>query len=186
MDLSNRRFGNLIALCKTERPPHIISRTTYWLCRCDCGKEHKVKRSSLLRGEVKSCGCGHNKVKEQSPHWKGYGDIYGDTVSNFQRSAKRRGLDFDLDAKYLWELFQKQNGKCYISGIELKLKTRASRHDSNASLDRIDSSKGYIKGNVGWVYEPINHMKWDMSLTEFLNTCKQITNYNETRKFTTN
>lgn len=30
----------------------------YWTCRCDCGKEMvRVKATSLLNGNTKSCGC---------------------------------------------------------------------------------------------------------------------------------
>lgn len=35
-----------------------------------------------------------------------------------------------------------------------------------ASLDRIDSSKGYIEGNVQFVSTPINYMKNTMSDSE--------------------
>lgn len=43
-----------------------------------------------------------------------------------------------------------------------------------ASLDRIDSSKGYIEGNVQWVHKYVNVMKWDFSMEEFLDICRKI------------
>ena len=30
---------------------------TYCLCRCDCGNESLVKKSNLINGQSKSCGC---------------------------------------------------------------------------------------------------------------------------------
>lgn len=31
--------------------------STFWLCKCECGKTTKVSVSNLLSGKVKSCGC---------------------------------------------------------------------------------------------------------------------------------
>ena len=45
-----------------------------------------------------------------------------------------------------------------------------------ASLDRIDSSKGYIEGNVQWVHKSVNIMKCDFSSDIFIGICNQISN----------
>lgn len=52
-DLTGRRFGRLIALEYAGRQ----GRKTLWHCRCDCGKEVVVQRSSLISGNTTSCGC---------------------------------------------------------------------------------------------------------------------------------
>lgn len=52
-DLTGRRFGRLIALEYAGRQ----GRKTLWRCRCDCGKEVVVQRSSLISGNTTSCGC---------------------------------------------------------------------------------------------------------------------------------
>lgn len=175
-DITNKVFGNLTALKKTDRPIHIKTRSTYWLCRCVCGKEHVAKLSSLQYGEIKSCGCLHGRSKERSHIWKGAGEVYGDYVSNYKRRAEKKNLEFNLDADYLWNLYLQQNKKCYISGLPIVFARSSTSHDGNLSLDRIDSSKGYVKGNVGWVDKRINHMKWDLPLSEFLELCNIITN----------
>lgn len=33
-----------------------------------------------------------------------------------------------------------------------------------ASLDRIDSSKGYTIDNVWWIHKQLNWMKWDLTI----------------------
>ena len=43
-----------------------------------------------------------------------------------------------------------------------------------ASIDRIDSSKGYERGNVQFVHKDINAMKWNLSLAKFMEYCKLI------------
>jgi hypothetical protein len=49
--------------------------------------------------------------------------------------------------------------------------------ETTASLDRIDSSKGYIKTNVQWVHKKVNKMKQDTSVDEFKHYCKLICEY---------
>jgi len=67
------------------------------------------------------------------------------------------------DLKSQWEI---QNGICEFTGVNLILSSY-SKISKNpiyaASLDRIDNSKGYIKGNIRWVSRAINWMKNSMS-----------------------
>ncbi len=54
-DLTGRRFGRLTVLYHVSRADRVKS--SYWHCRCDCGKELDVHTGSLLRGLTQSCGC---------------------------------------------------------------------------------------------------------------------------------
>ena len=80
--------------------------------------------------------------------------------------AKGRNKEIDIDSQYLKNLFEEQNETCALSGIKLDRK--------NMSLDRIDSSIGYVKGNLQWVHKIINRMKTDLSQDEFINLCKLV------------
>ncbi len=51
------------------------------------------------------------------------------------------------------------------------------KFEEKASLDRIDSSLGYIKGNIQWISLPINLMKAEMSNEWTKNFLKQISTY---------
>lgn len=77
-------------------------------------------------------------------------------------------------------MFLEQEGKCALTGDKLYFKSsRLDRIDSKeqtASLDRIDSSKGYIEGNVQWVHKKINLIKMDLSQEEFIEMCKKVSN----------
>lgn len=55
IDLTGRRFGKLVVLCKTDERD--AAGGVMWLCRCDCGKEKAISSNSLRRGLSKSCGC---------------------------------------------------------------------------------------------------------------------------------
>lgn len=84
------------------------------------------------------------------------------------KKSGRKSVDIDITKDYIVRLFRKQEGKCAISGQKIVLGV-------NASLDRIDSSLGYIKGNVQWVNKDVNLMKGMFSLDRFLEVCKLCT-----------
>ena len=95
-------------------------------------------------------------------------DIYTPFRSTLRRVRNRfRKVDITLDD--LKELWEKQKGKCAYTNIDLQLPIGSRVVDIRyqASLDRIDSSKGYIKGNVQFVAAPINYMKTNMPDKEF-------------------
>lgn len=72
-------------------------------------------------------------------------------------SAKRKNLEFNLTKEYLKSLWEKQSGKCAYTGIQLEPPThKYLQSPRKGSLDRIDSSKGYIKGNVEYVCVFVN------------------------------
>ena len=43
-----------------------------------------------------------------------------------------------------------------------------------ASVDRIDSNKGYEKGNIQIVHKIVNRMKWSLNQKAFIWFCKKI------------
>ncbi|MDR3502985.1 MAG: hypothetical protein P4L79_10415 [Legionella sp.] len=81
---------------------------------------------------------------------------------HFLNKARGRSKDgwakIDLDLEYLENLWKRQYGMCAISGITLEVKTN-KKSLTMASLDRIDSSLGYVKGNVQFVAYGINLAK---------------------------
>lgn len=74
------------------------------------------------------------------------------------RSGKRR-YEFDLDAYFLFSLFDEQDGRCAVSGIEMERPQAAAFRTDQPfmiSVDRIDNSKGYTRGNVRLVCLIVN------------------------------
>lgn len=95
------------------------------------------------------------------------------------RSVYKRFKEVDIDLEYLKQLWETQKGICPYTGIKLKLPTYKNHnfYFNCASLDRIDSSKGYIKGNVQFISLPINLMKSTKSDIEVKQFLKQISSY---------
>lgn len=68
----------------------------------------------------------------------------------------------ELDVKYLKQLWENQKGICSYTGIKMLLPETSAhvvRSPKKASLDRIDSSKEYVRGNVEFVCQAINLAK---------------------------
>lgn len=59
-DLTNERFGRLVALYENGRTKN---GTVKWHCRCDCGNEVDIASSELRAQKNKSCGCLRSDLK---------------------------------------------------------------------------------------------------------------------------
>lgn len=153
----------------------------HYLCKCSCGRLTIIQGSCLKRLKTKSCGClnKRNLKGKDNPSWRGYGDISGSAWKHIALAAKIKNREINIDIVYIWDLFLKQNRKCALTGIDLKIDTGDKNRDGNASLDRIDSSKGYIIGNVQWVHKDINYMKQEYSDNYFIEMCKKVSEHNK-------
>lgn len=91
--------------------------------------------------------------------------------------CRKRKHKIDIDANYLETLWNTQNNLCAISKIPIHIKQFGYKNTPfTASLDRIDSSKGYIKNNVQFVAYSINLAKnsfKDYEVIELLETIKR-------------
>jgi hypothetical protein len=95
---------------------------------------------------------------------------------HFIRRARRRYHECNLGLEYLKTLWDNQNGICALTGLEMCLELGVNP-TRQASLDRIDSSKGYIEGNVQYVVVPINLAKGQLSddmMKEWISDIKSV------------
>jgi len=153
----------------------------FWECKCSCGKTKFVDSNALSTGRTKSCGClKSDKMKKQFR--TGTRNITGKYWGHVLRGAKSRDLEFSISIDYAQKLLELQEFKCSLSGKELimsienSFKLAGSDWINTGSLDRIDSSKGYIEGNVQWVHKLINKMKNDIPEEIFIDYCSLIHN----------
>lgn len=75
IDLAGQRFGNLIVIKKVEKPHDARDGFSYWLCKCDCGNEKVISRSSLIGGHTISCGCYRNNYRLKNLEGQKFGRL---------------------------------------------------------------------------------------------------------------
>lgn len=173
-NIKNQRFGKLIVLEKTKRTDK--RHNVYWQCECDCGNVVETTTTNLTMRSTKSCGCLRKQNNYSRRNKKLPGDLVSQVWYRILSHAKVRKIKFDITPEYAWELFEKQNKKCALSGIKLylgnNLETKFGK--TTASLDRIDSSKEYCIGNVQWVHKDINRMKSNIEEKKFIEYCTMV------------
>jgi hypothetical protein len=186
-DLTNQKIGNLFVIRLYERRKRNNGSgrsDTIWECQCDCGKISYPSSSNLLRpSNTKTCGCSWNKKGEEAAAWKGHHKISGRYWNGVKGNAKGRNIPFKITIEDAWNQWLIQNGKCAYTNLDLELYGCGGIIGTwpcgTASLDRIDSSKGYTIDNIQWVHKTVNKMKWDLSQEDFVNFCNLVTrNFN--------
>jgi hypothetical protein len=168
-DLSGKKFGELIVL----KRDFVKCKEAKWFCKCSCGSIVSVLSRHLQNGGTKRCwAC---KVERQKLNGRMSSRVYYRTL----HSAKKRGIHVgkNIDKKYLESLYKKQQGKCALTGMEIKF-AKTTRRDmigyTTASIDRIDSQKGYVKGNMQWVHKDVNRMKSNLKQDRFIELCCEV------------
>lgn len=153
--------------------------TTMITLQCKCGDIYTKRygchtRATQCRNckHKASCGIPNNSSR------KGYEELSSTYWSSILIGAKKRNFEVTIDIKYAWDLFIKQNKKCALSKKEICLGYHIVDGEQTASLDRIDSKKGYIDGNVQWVHKQINRIKLELPQEEFIDWCKLVAKYN--------
>lgn len=173
----------VISLCEKDKDGKVC-----YLCKCKCGNYRKVRRSYLLSGRTKSCGCGKNvataKTGKRTIQFaiaakkQFVGDLSGALWNRIKYNALARKLEVKMTKEYAWELFLTQNKKCALTGLDLYLDPHnVNRNKVTASLDRIDSNRGYVEGNVQWVHKDVNLMKNGFPESYFKKICEMVTKY---------
>ena len=147
--------------------------TAYYKVKCDCGTEaYKLPIELLYENRDFQCEkCAQKERALQTTLANGrVGDLTLTEHTRLRRSAEKRGYVFEVSIEYLWNLFQEQKQICAITGDYIP-------NIEDASLDRIDSSKGYIEGNVQWVTYQANVSKHTMTMKQLYEFCRKVLNH---------
>lgn len=139
---------------KEEFVGPIISRSTLW-ARANPDSLHQsyLKKKGTLKGKLTNL------------------------VTQSKYRASKAGLGHEMDVAILTEMYEKQRGRCALSGIEMTIvgSRGSDEYWRSISIDRIDSTKGYILGNVQLVCTGVNYMKKDMTDELFIHFCRTVT-----------
>jgi hypothetical protein len=145
--------------------------------KCNCVNEGFICRSCNLyfadRYNKSSCGniC---KICLSRKNDDNLEKIFKRKIQNCKSICKNKEgnkNDFDLDVEYLQQLYQEQKGLCYISKIQMSLKVHS---DFNISIERIDETDGYVKGNIKFICIEFQNGQQQWTPTKFHDFCKKI------------
>ena len=124
--------------------------------------------NSDTKNTCKKCSIKIRQTEKLNRDWKV--DAARLLYKNIKSRCKRMGREFSI---YIKDIIIPE--KCPVFGFELKREDRETWMCA-PSVDRIDSSKGYIKGNVTVVSRRANIIKRDATIEEL----EQLFNYYKT------
>lgn len=123
-------------------------------CR-HCGEVDNNSFSFKVYGVCKKCAC--NIPVDYSI------GVHKVLFKKYKNSSRVRNLEFSINEDIILDLLNMQNYKCYYSGLDFNL----SDVNGSPTIDRIDSSKGYIVGNIVIARNDVNKMKSNYSFEHF-------------------
>lgn len=128
---------------------------------------------SLRLGKVCK-SCSNKQVDNCHRGW--HRGIRVSWFNKFRTGAETRGIEWGLTIDDVADLYEQQSGKCALSGDSIVFPEVGHPQKALASIDRIDSSKGYVKDNVQLLTRQVNMMKQSYSQQLFIETCMKIAN----------
>lgn len=170
IDITGKTFGMLTVIGRASNKGHSIM----YSCQCSCGNTAICESYNLRKGAIMSCGCMRRRTGSDSPNWKGHGKIPLQYWTGVRIGAVKRGMEITVFIEDAWDLFLAQDCKCAISGVALTFAGYNSGREQTASLDRIDSTRGYEIENIQWVHKDMQWMKGTFTQKEFLEWVKVI------------
>lgn len=144
------------------------------------------------RGFFCSRSCSGKKFNSHLDRYKGKNNGHLDSFNRrdeytpfrplFTRSRNKarnatKPREFSVTLQDLKDQWEKQEGYCEYTDLKLSLPKSSGQHDPvrTASLDRKDSSKGYVKGNIHFVSMMANWAKnevSDMTMRDFIDAVR--------------
>jgi hypothetical protein len=114
-------------------------------------KERARNRSKAWREEHRDY-CREMARNWRSTTLRGY---FNKKLTTTRANSRRLNRECSIGAAYLEELYNRQGGKCAITGRTMVIGPSYSERDA-LSLDRINPQRGYVEGNVRLVTWQVN------------------------------
>ena len=159
-DLTNQRFGSLIAISKTNKKQN----SNYiWKCNCDCGNIHYVAGGQLVSGKIKSCGCKRIEAISQAKTINIINQRIGKLIV-----LKQAGKDSDGSYNYLCQC--DCGNQKIINGVSLRRGVTKSCGCINYSIGEKNIQKilqdNDIKFQQEYIFSDLPKKRYDFVIIE--------------------
>ena len=142
----------------SEDEEKLVSAFASWSYRTKKEKLTPQKKERLRKKQREK-----HKAKKADP--SKFGELEFKALKSRVALYEKRGkkLGFNLTPEYIQKIFDACNGKCQRTGLDfdMEIGTKEKRNPFRPSIDRINSNKGYVKGNIQIVLAIVNTMKMD-------------------------
>jgi hypothetical protein len=112
LDMVGKRFGRLTVLERDMSKPSGRGYSSYWVCKCDCGKIKTISQSCLSQGKTKSCGCLRSEKVSKKNTLNLTGKRYGKLI------ALENTFQLSSHDSYIWKC-QCDCGDFYFTSAEI-------------------------------------------------------------------
>jgi len=140
-----------------------------------CEKEKPLDKFPMSHGyRGRTCkACKH--ARKDAIRNRSYEDFLKYALAGLKHSReKKQGMEFTVTVDDLIDLWEEQDGRCALSGLVMTRHRGFGETTTNASIDRIDPAKGYVKSNIQLVCWQANKMKHALPQPEFFFWIRQI------------
>jgi hypothetical protein len=117
----------------------------------------------------------YDQAKKISEDWYQHVKALNERVGDSRKRADKMGFDYDITLQDMVEIWINQQGRCALTGTELDYMSGDlwDKNPRRASIDRIDSDLGYVRGNVRLLCHWANNAKSTYSDELFREMCGQ-------------
>ena len=146
------------------------------ICNNPQGYKQKANAVRALHLKIKCHKC----RAKQNPHTipEFHRGIRVGWFNRFIRGAEKRNLEWNITIDDVADLYEKQNRRCVLTGVDLTFPTEGHPTKCPASIDRIDNEKGYTPDNIQLILGAVNLMRGRYTLDEFITICHKIAQEN--------
>lgn len=150
-------------LCYTCKQRTLDINTMFGLRCIECNRDYKTKQWRTKRdsGELKF--------------------RIGEMAASAKARNKLTGKIYGITTKFLLEMWEKQEGKCFYTNIEMSPRGKQTtgtktgfKNPTSLSLDKINPNMGYTENNIVLCCYWANWAKNTLSVEEFIDLCKKV------------